>query len=164
MCKKICTYKSNTGSTKHYSNLYGSTPYGNYLLLKEKYKTKDTDYLLAEFYGVKICANKFKQLLFNTNFLFNLLFKHGSLTCVYCGKPNLVIYHWNDNNKKRSNMATADHFNPKDNGGDAFNIDNLVVACYRCNRKKSNKLWSIRSLRYLNFYGNFKEQIKKLVY
>ena len=164
MCTKILTYRSGKGYFKEFSLLYGSTPYGDYLLMKEELMKQDEDYIACNFRGGKRHYKRFKQLIFNTNFLDKMLLKHGSLKCVYCGKPNLVIYHWEDENKRLANMATCDHFNPKSNGGKAYDENNCVVSCYKCNTKKRSKMFSIRMLRYLSFYGNFKELVKKLIY
>ncbi len=185
MCKQsIITYESNSGSTKHIAHLYGSTPYGDYLLLKEKLRLEEFGINQLNIHNIinhkkslkaqvremkrlnKLVKNNknFRQLIFNTNFLHKKKNECGSLMCVFCGKPDLIIYHWTDNKKDKNKMATADHFNPKSNGGDAFNEDNLVVSCYKCNNKKKSKLWSIRTLRYLSFYGDFKTLVKKLVY
>lgn len=38
---KILQEISGSGKTKHYAKLYGNTPYGDYLLLKEEYRLLD---------------------------------------------------------------------------------------------------------------------------
>lgn len=54
------------------------------------------------------------------------VFKRDSFTCVYCGKtPPLVI-------------LEVDHLNPKSKGGTDV-VDNLVTACFDCNRGKGAK-------------------------
>jgi len=161
---KINTYHSGKWTVSHNALLYGTTPYGDYLKLKEGYKKLDEDYKYSTTGRGWKNSRKFKQLVFNTNFLKRMLEEAGKLTCVFCGLTNLVIYHWDDRNKKLHNMATADHFNPKDNGGNAFNEKNLVVCCYKCNQKKGKKLWSIRTLRYLDVYGTFKVLVRELQY
>ena len=161
---KVNTYHSKNWQISHNVLLHGSTPYGDYVQLKEDYKKLDDDYKYASTGKGWYRSKKFKQLVFNTKFLKKMLNKFGVLTCVFCGHTNLVIYHWDDRNKNTDNMATTDHFNPKDNGGNAFDEKNLVVACYKCNTKKGKKLWSIRTLRYLNVYGKFKVLVRELTY
>src|SRR3954469_25512529 len=55
-------------------------------------------------------TSSFQQMLFNTQFLRDMQKLHGKLWCVYCGKKGLKIYHWQENDKVHSIMATADHF------------------------------------------------------
>lgn len=158
--------------TKYVANTYGSTPYGDYLRMKddlEKLELDQSKFTHTPPLSKKDRNNKKKlesmrQLQFNTEYVIAEKERCGSLTCVFCGQPNLVIYNWADKNKKLYNMATVDHFNPKSNGGKPYDKDNLVVACHRCNRNKGSNVWSIRKLRYLNHYGNFKEIVRKLVY
>lgn len=86
---------------------------------------------------------KFEQLLFNTYFLRKMKSLHKELHCVYCGKKNLRIYHWNEYAGQREDMATADHFVPKSLAPNVFAMDedNLRVACNKCNNKKANYYW-----------------------
>lgn len=77
----------------------------------------------------------FEQLTFNTKFLEEQLEAKGDLICAYCGKKGLKI-----ENPEKEFLATADHIKPKALGGDAFNNDNLAVACYACNSSKAAKM------------------------
>jgi 5-methylcytosine-specific restriction endonuclease McrA len=53
------------------------------------------------------------------------VFKRDGFKCVYCGKsPPAVI-------------LEADHIEPKSKGG-VDDINNLITACFDCNRGKSN--------------------------
>jgi 5-methylcytosine-specific restriction endonuclease McrA len=74
------------------------------------------------------------QVAFNTRFLRKQETILGSLTCVYCGKGNLVIDSLN-----KITLATADHVIPKSKGGHPFDERNLVVACSKCNGAKGDK-------------------------
>jgi len=158
--------------TNHISTMYGNTPYGDYLRMKDEFATIESEWL-KKFSLPPLSKNpakrlkqipKREQLLFNTQHVHGELDRCGSLRCVFCGKQNLVIYRWDDKNKNLNNMATTDHFNPKSNGGAAKDLKNCVVACYRCNRKKLSNKWSIRTLRYLSHYGDFKTLAKQLIY
>lgn len=73
------------------------------------------------------------RLAFNTQFLTETKERDGCLTCVYCGKSNLVI-----DALSQENLATADHFVPVSKGGHPFDMNNLVVACYKCNNRKGS--------------------------
>ena len=64
---------------------YTSGSYADYLMLKESYRNKNRP--------KKDKKSKFKQMLFNTKFLQNMLEKYGELHCEYCGKPDLILYH-----------------------------------------------------------------------
>jgi len=57
------------------------------------------------------------------------VFKRDSFTCQYCGStpPKVVL--------------EVDHINPVSNGG-KNSIDNLITACFDCNRGKGAKLLS----------------------
>lgn len=99
--------------------------------------------LLLEQYRLLQKSPRFEQLLFNTYFLRRMKSKYGSLHCVYCGRKNLKIYHWNEYAGNRKNMATADHFIPKSINPEIFAMDeeNLKVACFSCNTNKKNYYW-----------------------
>ena len=60
--------------------------------------------------------------------------KHKGYYCQYCGKGPL---------KKHSDVsddvATLDHVVPTSKGGPKFLSCNIVVACYRCNNKKTDR-------------------------
>lgn len=119
---------------------------GAYILLKNHYRS-----LQDQFYVHKYHSNKlwYKQVIFNKTFLEKKLKEKGFLQCAYCGRKDLIVYEMFDENKNKSNMATADHFLPKDKGGDAFNETNLVVACSNCNAKKANKIYALDTLKYV---------------
>lgn len=53
------------------------------------------------------------------------VFKRDGFKCAYCGKspPQIIL--------------EADHIDPKDNGG-GDDINNLITACFDCNRGKKN--------------------------
>lgn len=99
--------------------------------------------LLLDEYRLLQKSLRFKQLLFNSYFLRKMKSLYGSLHCVYCGKKNLRIYHWNEKARNMKDMATADHFVPKSLNPEVFGMDesNLRVACSPCNTKKANFYW-----------------------
>ena len=99
--------------------------------------------LLLEMYRLLEKSPHFEQLLFNTYFLRKMKSKYGKLHCVYCGRKNLRIYHWNEYAGDKRNMATADHFIPKSVNPAMYsmNEDNLRVCCSSCNTKKANHYW-----------------------
>ena len=53
------------------------------------------------------------------------VFKRDSFTCAYCGK------------KPPEAVLEADHIEPKSKGGTDI-LENLITACFDCNRGKSN--------------------------
>ena len=59
-------------------------------------------------------------------------------TCQYCGK------------KLKKSEATLDHLKPKSKGG-RNTWENLVLACYRCNQRKGNKLLRETGMRLRNY-------------
>jgi len=60
--------------------------------------------------------------------------KHKAFYCYYCGKGPL---------KKQSDfeydLATLDHVHPTSKGGSKFLSANIVVACFACNSRKTDK-------------------------
>ena len=79
------------------------------------------------------------QMQFNLTFLRKEEEERG-LTCSYCKKKNLRIYHWRELQGQRApvDTATADHVIPKAKGG-PNTFENLVVACQPCNGLKGSK-------------------------
>jgi 5-methylcytosine-specific restriction endonuclease McrA len=113
---------------RHY--IYTDEPdpssYAGYLLLKRDYFRLDEHTISQDWYI---------QLKFNTEFLEKQLKLKGDLVCAYCGKKGLKI-----ENPEKEFLATADHIKPKALGGDAFNEENLAVACHSCNGDKAAKM------------------------
>lgn len=98
--------------------------------------------LLLEQYRLVEKSPRFEQLLFNTHFLRKMKSIHGTLHCVYCGKKNLRIYHWNEKPRSTNRMATADHFIPRSIAPHlAQDESNLRVACHKCNNRKAALYW-----------------------
>lgn len=62
--------------------------------------------------------------------------ERGELRCHYCSKGPLMI----EVDNKHPMVATLDHVIPRSKGGANMNESNLVVACYRCNQKKKDKI------------------------
>ena len=69
------------------------------------------------------------------NFRREYLSRFDVLECFYCGKTNLKVE--TDNEKE---LATVDHVVPLSKGGDKYDPENLVVACFSCNNNKKDKL------------------------
>lgn len=61
------------------------------------------------------------------------LWKKQKGICAYCGKKMSM-------NPVSRLFATFDHVVPLSKGG-KWSEDNIVLACRRCNEKKSNKIW-----------------------
>lgn len=60
----------------------------------------------------------------------------GMLSCYYCGKTPLFV--GCAKGRPLDRRATIDHIVPISSGGDAFNISNTVICCYKCNEAKAN--------------------------
>ena len=154
----VTDYISTSGKSKHRHKIYGTPKpggYADYVLMKKEFRGQDPDWIMKD-------AGKFKQLEFNTLFLQKMQKERGALICVYCGQDNLVIYHWTNKGKNTKDMATADHFYPKGQGGPAFDEDNLVVSCFKCNSKKKDKQIDLGSLKHLHEYGNTEIRFERL--
>ena len=148
---KIYESVSQTGKTKSVINIIGSTPFGDYLLLKEEYKKLDSTYFKDKPHW-KILLSAQSEFMRKTH-------KHNpNLVCVYCGKENLK------RQGKKNELATVDHFFPKSlDGVDPINQNNFVVACSKCNGEKSNLIYSLDSLKYITHYKNHEQIIKNLI-
>lgn len=144
MVKKIVTKLTNHVIVQH---VIIGTPtsgsYADYLLLKETYQENYSTI------GNKINGN-FKQMLFNTKFLQDMVVKYGELHCEYCGKKDLILYHWKyDKIKNHHDMATVDHFLPRAVYPElAKEYDNLKVCCHKCNQKKKDDIWDKSTLNF----------------
>lgn len=146
MVREIIQYKSNTGSTKEIHTIYDtptSGSFADYILLKDELKKQDVDFLLENMEWQI-------RLFYHFNFLIKTLNNsNGNLICVYCGKQHLKIQAVGTTIPQEQ-MATVDHFNPKSKGGAHFDEDNMVVACFKCNNKKKDKIVSVDTLKYLD--------------
>ena len=142
MVKKIVTKLTNHVKVQH---VILSTPtsgsYADYQLLKESYKGENP---------TPKKASKFKQMLFNTKFLQFMIKEYGELHCEYCGKKDLVLYHWKyDKVKNNDDMATVDHFLPRATYPElAKDYDNLKVCCHKCNQEKKDDIWDKSTLKF----------------
>lgn len=73
------------------------------------------------------------------NFRSEYLGQFDVLECFYCGKTNLKA-----ETENKDELATVDHVVPLGKGGDRYDPDNLVVACFRCNNNKKDKVdWRV---------------------
>jgi 5-methylcytosine-specific restriction endonuclease McrA len=67
--------------------------------------------------GNRVSKSEWKKLR-------QLVFSRDNYLCIYCGSDESL---------------ECDHYFPKSKGGDD-NFSNLVTACKRCNRRKSDKM------------------------
>lgn len=177
----ITEYTSQSGSTNYNHLIYGSTPYGDYLQMVYELSIQDADYLKFKnkFKDFNNRSNKtirrvahvapkkikrLEQLEFNEAFMTKVRDANdGKLHCVYCGKPNLIIfYHDQQIEGDRAFMATTDHFTPVSKGGDRFKYTNLFVSCSKCNQNKKDKIYSRDTLKYLKDYPPYHEIFEEL--
>lgn len=88
---------------------------------------------------------KWSRMQHNERFLRRQQMRHGVLICHYCGRKPLEIMSWEESSRMShyarlaSNQATADHVVPRSKGGDDSD-SNLVVACFKCNYEKGDRL------------------------
>jgi hypothetical protein len=111
------------------------------ILLKRDCEMSDMDYLLSQSTGIygsnPANVHRAKRILFSRQYLHNVLDEKGCLECTYCRKRNLII---EEEGMKISNKtkATIDHVVPISLGGAVFDVENVLVACGTCNRRKRN--------------------------
>ena len=74
---------------------YTDGSYADYIQLKKHYRKLELESL-----GYLESQDWYNRVEFTSNFLKKKEKECGSLTCVYCGKPNLVLYHWNNPDKQ----------------------------------------------------------------
>lgn len=103
-----------------------------YLLLKERLLLESDE------------KDELKEYLnFRENFM-NKKLKEGKgiLTCVYCGRKDLVKGSRKNHkhNNSLQNLATIDHVIPVSKGGPKLDEKNCVVSCRSCNSRKGNSL------------------------
>lgn len=105
--------------------------YANAVLLKNYYQRNDSDFL-ESFEGrmVRIAYSRATLSTWQT--------KLGSLFCVYCNKPDLII-ELDEMKVSQDVKATLEHLNPISKGGDPFDLNHIVCACGKCNGQRSNK-------------------------
>ena len=88
---------------------------------------------------------KWSRMQHNERFLRRQQMRHAVLICHYCGREPLEIMSWEESSRMShyarlaSNQATADHVVPRSKGGDDSD-SNLVVACFKCNYEKGDRL------------------------
>jgi 5-methylcytosine-specific restriction endonuclease McrA len=145
-------FKSNssrTGSTKEYDVIFdepssAKSPSAG-IMLKNLLKKKEFEEELGRSFTLSDLTNATKEekkrykleiAINNLGFL-NSEAKKGELRCEYCNEGLLTIYGFGKEFRKEDG-ATADHKIPISKGGPIFTYDNLAVACYDCNNKKSD--------------------------
>lgn len=126
-----------TGSTIHTHTFHGKVSqiphiqsYAALRLLQAYYHVRDKDYLEDNF---------MTRINFSRNYLTEQLKIHGDLVCNYCGKKHLQI-ELAGMNVPKSIKATIDHVIPISKGGGIYDVNNLVIACFRCNMNKGNMM------------------------
>jgi 5-methylcytosine-specific restriction endonuclease McrA len=72
---------------------------------------------------------------FRNNWMRKYQREHTIIKCVYCGKEHLDPWA-----KEDANKATIDHLIPKSKGGKVLDEENFVIACFKCNQDKGNKV------------------------
>jgi hypothetical protein len=77
---------------------------------------------------------KFKKLAFRDKVFRKLQEYLPEFHCEYCGASKLDPFV-----KNRNKLATLDHIHPISKDGEIFNLENLTVACYKCNCSKGSK-------------------------
>lgn len=147
---RILDYASQTGRNRCYVNVIGSTPLGDYYLLKEEYKALDPTYYRDGFHWKCIHAMQLE-------FMRKITKQNKTLRCVYCGKDELK------RTGKKKTLATVDHFFPKSYPFvNPCDKNNFVVACYTCNHDKGSLIYPLDSLKYLNHYKGHEEMLKNI--
>lgn len=67
--------------------------------------------------------------------------KHEPLTCMWCGRTNLVRSVEDMTDKEQlERLATIEHLTPLCDGGERWDPSNLGVACWPCNNNRKNKM------------------------
>lgn len=136
MFQKVILGKSRSTTVQHV--IHGtpkSGTYADFMLLSQEYRRLDPPPNVVK------KRERFKQLIFNTNFLKAILKEYGELHCEYCGYPDLKIYHWTQK-PNFENMATVDHFLPASQNPDLKrDVNNFVVCCHSCNQVKKDNIW-----------------------
>lgn len=131
--EKVVT-KSHSGQTVFVQTVYfevtSPKTYAAAVLLNNYYLSLDET-------NLKSFAGRMKMISFSRRFLTNVKRETSCLVCAYCKRPELIIERKGmkvPNRKK----ATIDHVVPISDRVNPFDETNLVVACGKCNSKKSN--------------------------
>lgn len=123
--------KTSKGKTISYVNsiyfeITHPNTYAAYLLMKKDYQDQVNSYYVRQ-----------QLILFSRGYLNKIQKKYGTISCTYCGKPNLIIEE--AGMRVSSNIiATIDHIQAKSKGGEYFDEKNVTACCSKCNSKKSN--------------------------
>jgi 5-methylcytosine-specific restriction endonuclease McrA len=102
-----------------------------YVMMKEDYRQRDADFIAKH-------AEILERIQFSRDYLTKKKEELGSLSCSYCPADNLIIEYEGmvvPNNRK----ATIDHVLAVSKGGGMYDLNNIVIACGKCNTKKSDK-------------------------
>ena len=163
----VLTKSSSKGSTKIQQIIYNDhgahiKSRAAYLLLREKMKDQDEDFL-------EKTDTLWDWLKFREEYLLKEKEKrNGVLFCDYCGKSHLEIGGMTrrelELNNRNPNLATIDHIIPKAEDGPKYDKTNLCVSCRSFNRKKGNKSLEeyLLSMSYENLLKVSPELLKKV--
>jgi len=142
---KVTTYRSSKGKTRHTHTILGEIhpkSYAAYIILYYKLREQDEDYLMTKDWR--------KPVQFNIDFLKGRQKELGSLTCAYCGEPDLKIQEIDGERVSKTRLATVDHFIAQAQGGHRFDKEIFVECCSKCNGKKGDKIYNLNTLLYLD--------------
>jgi 5-methylcytosine-specific restriction endonuclease McrA len=78
-------------------------------------------------------------LTFRDKYFADIFERDYCIRCAYCQKDLIA------DTKDTSRVATIDHIIPVSKGGEVFNLDNLVSACYSCNQNKADKTLTVEN-------------------
>lgn len=130
----IVTKKSSSGKTTWNNFIYNeptSKSLASLVLLNDYYHAIDYDYQATlEF--------RMKRVEFSRTTLKRWQKQIGSLFCVYCDKPDLII-ELEGMSVPNEYKATLDHIVPVSEGGEVFDINNVICSCGTCNKRKDSK-------------------------
>ncbi len=124
---------SSSGKTAQNDLIYfepNSKCLASLVLLNSEYKKLDDDYLDA--FEIRM-----KRVEFSRSTLKKWQDKIGSLFCVYCNEPDLII-ELDGMSVPSWQKATIDHIVPISKEGEVFDINNVICACGKCNTKKDS--------------------------
>ena len=109
-----------------------SKSFSAHLLLKEKLWKLDPSK------NWRLNGNRYNK--FRKRFLKKHMNQYGKLTCIYCGRNDLIIG-FKKRRPQRNEIeyiATIDHIYPISKGGDRYDENNCCVACPKCNMEKAD--------------------------
>jgi len=101
---------------------YSPGGYASHFFYKKDLELASGDYYLV-------------RLIFRYLFLVRYKKAYGNLWCAYCGRRNLTI----KSNNRLATTATLEHITPLVEGGDYYDLNNITIACSKCNNRRGSK-------------------------